>query len=492
MSSVLAAHDPERKKTLGAFYTPREVAKRMVRWVVRSENDKLLDPSCGDGQFLSQHRKVVGVDRDIKAVVEVAESIPGATVHAADFFDWAANTNERFACVAGNPPFIRYQRFNGETRKIARRLCDELGTAISGLASSWAPFVVVASSLLESGGRLAFVVPAEIGHAPYARPVLDHLMRNFTSVHVMAIREKVFPQLSEDVWLLYASGAGGTAEGIRFSAFNRFENVPESPPAGVLIPKNDLDEWNGRLRPFLLPKPVRELYRGLRHSAGTIVLGEAAQIGIGYVTGANDFFHLRPSEAKRLSIPAEFLVPTVRRSAFLPPLAVTHSTLRSWYRRDEPVLLLRILPETTLPKSVVAYLNSKLGEKARTAYKCRVRKPWYSVPHVKFPDAFLAYMSGSGPSVVANRAGCSCTNSVHALHMRSGVTVAMLQMRWTHPMVALSCEIEGHPLGGGMLKLEPGEASRLILPAVGQRTSKRNETRVADGLELMRMWRHHA
>jgi adenine-specific DNA-methyltransferase len=30
-------------------------------------------------------------------------------------------------------------------------------------------------------------------------------------------------------------------------------------------------------------------------------------------------------------------------------------------------------------------------------------------------------------------------------------------------MTALSCEIEGHPLGGGMLKIEPGEAARLLL-----------------------------
>ena len=59
--------------------------------------------------------------------------------------------------------------------------------------------------------RLAFVVPAEIGHAPYAAPLLDHLAANFASVHVVAVREKFFPRLSEDCWLLFAGGAGGRA-----------------------------------------------------------------------------------------------------------------------------------------------------------------------------------------------------------------------------------------------------------------------------------------
>jgi adenine-specific DNA-methyltransferase len=31
-------------------------------------------------------------------------------------------------------------------------------------------------------------------------------------------------------------------------------------------------------------------------------------------------------------------------------------------------------------------------------------------------------------------------------------------------VVALSCKLEGHPLGGGMLKLEPREAAQVLLP----------------------------
>jgi hypothetical protein len=52
----------------------------------------------------------------------------------------------------------------------------------TGLTSSWAPFLVGAAGLLRPGGRLAFVVSSEIGHAPYAAPLLDYLVERFAHV----------------------------------------------------------------------------------------------------------------------------------------------------------------------------------------------------------------------------------------------------------------------------------------------------------------------
>src|SRR5439155_12470889 len=124
-------------------------------------------------------------------------------VHEADFFDWANRTRDCFECAAGNPPFIRYQHFAGETRARALALCRSMGADFSALTSSWAPFLVATCAMLHAGGRIAFVVPAEIGHAPYAKPLLRFLCFNFATVHLVAIREKLFPELSEDAWLLY-------------------------------------------------------------------------------------------------------------------------------------------------------------------------------------------------------------------------------------------------------------------------------------------------
>ena len=60
------------------------------------------------------------------------------------------------------------------------------------------------------------------------------------------------------------------------------------------------------------PASARQAYREFAARGDTKRFGELASIGIGYVSGGNDFFHLRPSQAAELGIPAAFLRPTVR------------------------------------------------------------------------------------------------------------------------------------------------------------------------------------
>lgn len=480
----------ERKK-LGAFYTPNYVVRSLVQWAVRDESDLLLDPACGDGRFLAEHTRSYGVECDCAGVVAAVDRAPKATIHEGDFFVWAEETKTRFDCAVGNPPFIRYQHFAGKTRDKAFRVCARLGVKFSSLSSSWAPFLVVGASLLKPGGRMAFVVPAEIGHAPYAAPLLRYLCQNFEKVQLVAFRKKLFPELSEDVWLLYGAGHGQSTGHIVFCQKETFEFCHAPPSRGKKITIADWEKWNQRIRPFLLPKDTRDLYELLVKSRRTFRLKELARVGIGYVTGANDFFHLRPSQAKLLGIPENLLLPTVRNSRALTSTSVTKSTLKSRLERDEPILLLRINRYDSVPKSVGDYLDSPDGQRARTSYKCRNRKPWYVVPDVRIPHAFLSYMSGYGPQLVANTAGCTCTNSLHAVEMLNGCRVSELQEMWNHPLARFSCEVEGHPLGGGMLKLEPGEAGRILLPHDSLRLNAAVLTSFKEGIATMRKWRHY-
>ena len=267
---------------------------------------------------VARHPNSVGIEQDPASVAEASDRAPNATVVQGDFFTWASDDRRRFDCAVGNPPFIRYQRFSGATRRAALKYCRRFGVTFSGLSSSWAPFIVAAASKLRDGGRIAFVVPAEIGHAPYATPLMEYLVTNFGSVHLVAIREKIFPRLSEDCWLLFADNAGCHADGIRFSKLERFTSGEMPPTVSELISVEEWRvRWSGRLRPFLLPPHVRNLYGRLAADPGSVRLGQIARIGIGYVSGANQFFHLRPSDAQRFAIPDEFLLPSIRNSRYL-------------------------------------------------------------------------------------------------------------------------------------------------------------------------------
>ena len=330
-------------------------------------------------------------------------------------------------------------------------------------------------------------------------PLLDYLAGNFGTVQVVAIREKVFPRLSEDCWLLFADNAGCRTDNIRLSKIERFVPGAIPPRASEEI---GIDAWRagwrGRLRPFLLPSRVRNLYERLSTDPGAIRLGQIAQVGIGYVSGANDFFHLRPSEAERRGIPDEFLVPSIRNSRYVTGAVIDDVDIERWIARDEPVFLLRIPPRAEVPDAVRAYLDTAEGRHARAAYKCRNRTPWYTVPDVRHPGFVLTYMSGKSPALAVNRGRCTCTNALLAVDLRSGlfdgngaVSGERLSTAWGSAAGRLSCELEGHPLGGGMLKLEPGEARHVLLMP-DQAIGRSEGVLLEEGVEVMRQWRHVA
>jgi predicted RNA methylase len=323
-----------KAKELGAYYTPPEVVADLVHWATRGSSEAhVLDPACGDGRFIAGLGKAVGVDIDPEAIIKARARSSEPQLIQGDFFEWALATTDRFDAVVGNPPFIRYQRFIGENRRRAIAACAVFGVEISGLASSWAPFVVAAASMLRVGGRLAFVVPSEISYATYARPVVEFLVNRFSRVEIQAVQEKLLPSLSEDCWLLHADGFGGRSESVDLCIARHYDGA-STEWRRVVAARSDLATGSYRLRPFLLSHGVRELYFSLLQEPTVQRLGSVAKIGIGYVTGANDFFHLSHSEIERLGIPRKYTRPSVRSNRDLVGQDIGEQTVRGWIAAD--------------------------------------------------------------------------------------------------------------------------------------------------------------
>jgi len=222
-----------------------------------------------------------------------------------------------------------------------------------------------------------------------------------------------------------------------------------------------------RLITHLLPERTRILYDSLAHLAGVSPLGAIASSGIGYVTGKNDFFHLSATEAAQHRIPSEFLIPAIRRSAWLTGLSFTERDWRVFAKAGQKCRLLTLTgPRRDLPAAVKAYLETGQAQGVHEAYKCRTRDPWYKVPHVVVPDLFLSYMANARPALAVNDAQAVANNTLLCvrLHPLAGVAPHALAAGWWTSLAALSAEIEGHSLGGGMLKLEPGEAVKVLIP----------------------------
>jgi adenine-specific DNA-methyltransferase len=114
-----------------------------------------------------------------------------------------------YDAIIGNPPYVRYQDFTGESRARARAAALRAGVPLTGLASSWAAFTVHSALFLKQGGRLGLVLPAELLTVNYAAEVRRFLMRRFATVRLVLFTERVFPGVLEEVVLLLADGYDG-------------------------------------------------------------------------------------------------------------------------------------------------------------------------------------------------------------------------------------------------------------------------------------------
>lgn len=486
-----------RTKDLGAFYTDEKIAEFLVGWAIRSPNDLVIDPSFGGGVFLQSalrrlpRTQVYGVEYDIEAYRKTVDNLSEVAVSEnlihADFFDVIGAPGShlpgepslpRLDAVVGNPPYIRYHRFKGEVRRKAQRRAKEQGVELNGLSSSWAPFIVHAISFLVPGGRLAMVVPTELTVATYAVPVLKFLAKSFGHIRILAFRKKLFPQLSENTILLLADAKGQALRSMWIVDLEDSKSLSSVMPSGTNVDVTSLVKGERRMTEYFLPQQVRDLYAELKKHKCVKSLGQLATVGIGYVTGANDFFHLDSKTVARFSIPEKYLTKSVTKGAHLKGLVHTAEDWISTHNEGKANLLLDLSEVIeSPPEAIRSYLELGLQKGVNNAYKCRIRKRWWAIPHIYPCDGFLTSMSGRKAKLVVNQANVRAANTLHIVRLKEGNKFLMhkLAVSWLTSLTLLSTEIEGHSLGGGLLKLEPDEArrTRVAMPRIPERRIRR-------------------
>lgn len=308
------------RKARGAFFAPPEICDFITAWAVRSARDRVLEPSCGEAAFLlSAGRRLRalgasgdtsgqlhgfgqlhGVELHQRSVLNAARATADvdlpATVLWGDFFD--ADMPDAFEAVVGNPPYVRYQDFSGEARTKGQRAALALGVPISGLASSWAPFVLHATRFLARGGRLGLVLPAELLSVNYAAPVRAFLMRRFANVRLVLFEERVFPGVTEEVVLLLAEGEGPTD---RFTVHQARGLRDLGDLAGLTSswqPRDAEEKWITAL----LPPEAAALYASATGDGGFEQLQDWGSTSLGMVTGNNRYFALNNASVNQLGL----------------------------------------------------------------------------------------------------------------------------------------------------------------------------------------------
>lgn len=466
----------EMRKSRGAFFTPPALADFITTWAVRSSQDTVLEPSCGDAVFLrsagrrlasfgasSLSSQLRGYDihrdsLDDAGLLLAAEGLD-ATLLQGDFFEVFAH--RRVTAVVGNPPFIRFQGFTGESRRAALARSAEAGVDLSGLASSWAAFVVHGSSFLVRGGRLGLVLPAELMSVNYAGPVRQFLLESFSSVDLVVFDELVFAGIQADVVVLLADGyKTGSADHFRLHSAKDVSSI-STDSGRVWKPGTPSDRWTDALAPNDGASVLGTLKSGMLSELQA--WGSATS---GIVTGANSFFAISQSDVRLTGLSRSELRPVLPAGTTFATRAVL--TASDWRTIAETRPGYLFVPAATPSKAALAYIAEGERLKLHERYKCRIREPWWRVPLGSPPELFVSYMSGTTPRIVSNSARVLNLNSVHGLRVPQRLrrlAQASLPVMAMSSASLLSAELVGRSYGGGILKLEPREASRWLVPS---------------------------
>lgn len=468
--------DFEERKSRGAFFTPPAVAEFIAEWALRSPDDRMFEPSCGEAVFIlaaidrlrqlggtPSADSLAGIDLHQESVAIAEELVAAVGASAAlqvgDFFSVPAHGI--YDAVIGNPPYIRYQSFTGEARARGRAAALAQGVRIDGLSSSWAPFTVHASAFLRPEGRLGLVLPGELLTVNYTAPVRRFLLERFARVRLVLFEKRIFPGVLEEVVLLLAEGQGPT---------DHFE-VIQAKDASALhqlqptawYPDRPDRKWTAAL----LDAPTARTYEGLIRNGAFCDLEVWGRTDLGMVTGNNKYFTLSAQHARELNIPKQDLVPiSPPGSRHLRGLAFGQ---QAWNElADEGRAVYLFSPKLPLSAGADNYIQIGEARGVHRAYKCRVRHPWWTVPKIAVPDLFLTYMNHDTPRLVANKARVSYLNSIHGVFLQPGyrdIGQDLLPIAALNSVTLLGAELVGRSYGGGMLKVEPKEADRLPVPS---------------------------
>ena len=197
------------QKIRGGYYTPIELSNFIVKNVYDNQN-MILEPSCGDGRFVSSiinetNRKFKRMDaveyvkEEAAKTKKVSQNVSNINVINDDFYNFYVNSKDKYDLIIGNPPYIRYQYLKPEQREKQSEVLLKNKMTPNKLINSWVFFLVACVDLLNSGGKVAFVLPAELLQVVYAKELRRFLIDNLQKISIISFDNLIFDEAEQEV-----------------------------------------------------------------------------------------------------------------------------------------------------------------------------------------------------------------------------------------------------------------------------------------------------
>lgn len=472
----------ESLREKGQFWTPDWVAEAMVEYVFADKGGMLFDPAVGAGAFFraakaiakekSLYYSLSGMDIDSKALDEALQyglsKNDMRDVKIGDFI--FQSSKNKLSAIVANPPYIRHHRISLEIKvKLKRLSMESTGTILDGRAGLHIYFLIHALTLLEDGGRLAFIMPADTCEGKFAKDLWYWVSRNFCldAVITFAPEASPFPNVDTNPLIFFIRKDKPKD---KFVWAKCYESKTEAFKLWVrsgfsVAPKSSFKSF------------ARDLTEGLRTGfsrppmtgkASKYVLGDFVQVVRGVATGANEFFFLTDEQVQQFGIPEKYFVRAIGRTRDVTTEEITQETLDILRQKGRPTLLLSLNgePFDNYPEKLKKYLldGEKLGLPQRPLIS--QRKPWYKTEIRNMPPFLFAYLGRRNVRFIRNTAKIIPLTGFLCVYPKSDEKefVERLWKILNHPDTISNLALIGKSYGDGAVKVEPRSLEKLPIP----------------------------
>jgi hypothetical protein len=456
---------PEVRRRHGATYTPKPIIHAMIAWAAEQAvaPRRVVDPGAGSGRFLMAAAKafpratLIAIEIDplaalmTRANAAVLRFSDRLSVELTDYRGLSLSEIDGPTLFVGNPPYVRHHDISAAWKNWLSDAAGKFGFTASGLAGLHVHFFVKTHQLARAGDFGTFITAAEWLDVNYGA-VLRHMLANGlggTALHV--IDPKALPFAGT-----FATGAISCfciGRRPRHLTVRTVDTLEELAPlsAGRCINWNDIQpasRWSVLLRK---PRTVR---------SGKIELGELFHVHRGQVTGSNAVWIAGEHAAK---IPTRLLFPAITKAKELFGAGEGLDDI-SHLRKvvDLPIDLDDgVTPEER--RAIDEFLEWAKRMDAHRTFIATHRRAWWAVGLRQPAPILCTYMARRAPAFVRNRAGARHLNISHGLYPVQSLSETVLDAIARHLRQTV-CTTSGRVYAGGLVKFEPGEVQKLLIP----------------------------
>ena len=464
----------EALRVKGQFWTPPWLAKAMAAWATSAHPDLLFDPAVGPGTFFAAAREIgfkggfAGFELDDAVLADAyrlgLSPVELAGIRIGDFI--RDHVEGRYPAITSNPPYIRHHRLSPKQKRELRQLATHcLGFPLDGRVGLHVYFLLKCLEHLAPGGRLAFLLPADVCEGVSSTAFWQRIADRFHIDAVVTFEESAAPFPAVDTnAIVFLLSNRPPAQKVLWARIRNpemeavLDALNSRASRAAAVHHRDLAE----LLATGMSRPPRS------QASNGVPLSAFARVVRGIATGANEFFFLTSEKIRELGLDKKYFKRAIGRTRDCPRDKLVPDDIEALDKAGRPTWLLSIGKQSKdeLPASLRKYIETGERQELNKRSLIETRRPWYRMEERGVPGLLFAYLGRRDCRFIDNRAGVVPLTGFLCVYPwdNSNEYRKKLLRALNHPQTIGNLLFVGKSYGGGAIKVEPRQLDALEIP----------------------------